>query len=121
LARALDVPFNVMRAWRDMDELPQEVKEQEQRASIVFLRGQGLARHSLGPYFDPKAWEQSKYPPDPKELSVMERLEEEGIYLPELLDPRFWDYPPIERRSSFRGLEGLMDENRRFKEWKARQ
>lgn len=56
-----------------------------------------------------------RYEPTEDELAILQQAEDEDVWFGILSQPGFWDDPPEERRSTFRYLEGLIDEARRFK------
>ncbi len=56
-----------------------------------------------------------RYEPTEDELKIIQQAEEEDVWFGILSQPGFWDDPPEDRRSTFRYLEGLIDEARRFK------
>lgn len=118
LAKALDVPFNVMRAWRDMDEIDESVFQTGRPMPLSLIEG-GAGVEVSSSMLSTPVWVKSKYPPTDEELDIIKQSEELGILYASFSDPTFWDYPPIDRRSSLRYLEGLMDEQRRFKRWKS--
>lgn len=121
LAKALDVPFNVMRAWRDMDEIDPAVLMPRRPTPMTLIDGGGRPVSDMERQLtQTPVWIKSKYPPTEEELEIIRTSEELGILYASFSDPTFWDYPPKERRSSLRYLEGLMDEQRRFNNWKDR-
>lgn len=56
-----------------------------------------------------------RFEPTEDELKIIQQAEEEDVWFGILSQPGFWDDPPEDRRSTFRYLEGLIDEARRFK------
>lgn len=56
-----------------------------------------------------------RFEPTEDELTIIQQAEEEDVWFGILSQPGFWDDPPEDRRSTFRYLEGLIDEARRFK------